>query len=813
MSGSRVYGSVPLRTSTTIRVLYLAPDNPEDHGINGQLRTVDLDDSPNIEYATLSYVWGDPTLPKVTIICNGENIQITENCLAALQHLRADLCREGLPIWIDAICIDQASQDEKDMQLPLMGRIYTETVKGYIWLGAGNTATNHAMDYLANDRLPFHSLARRRGGVYTEFLTTLQLAYHFFILFVGRFVIWDVMSSGIADPMNVDHLAGIFPRLGLTYAPISRALNPDRKAWLNKCTTWLIVWGLPANALRDYLFFNIKTPLQHTIVFTLLVATWCLTRLTPRYPREGLEDILSREWIERLWTLQEAILPKNSYLVCGTKRVPLQSILYATEHMSYFESKKLFHGTTSSYQSWRRLQLFRLLGERNRSKPGNQTVSLGLQLRSNRKSAEKAWNLSLGLTFAYRVLLWLITALLLEWSIYTFFRICFVVWGVDAFCVNWKAYNTQYAEGIRCNDHATQNLEGEIPSSVIEAIMVEISMRQSAPERPEDKYFAVLGLIGGVRPSESPLSTQHNLVTIYRELFVSLVEYTGSLSILLFTSRRTFDNAASWIVDWRDVPRCWIKARYTHESAWESQGRRPVVQVDNYKGAALDSASVWHFDLARGFGLLGVQGQIIGNLTRSTSWCDSESFLLHQRSPDDFFGLSLAAFQDSMTVMPNIAIRKKAAEGVTRFFEVCSGKYQTCISRGWQRILCENFHVGKGALQDEMRQSAEYEYGESAPRTVWQYHMDISKFLADESMAVVLVQCSEPHGRDVASGIAPANAQLGDTVALIAGVPTPMILRASTSSGTFRVVGPAVLPGMMDGEMWEPARLGGLVLV
>ncbi|KAF3765410.1 hypothetical protein M406DRAFT_256976, partial [Cryphonectria parasitica EP155] len=89
-----------------------------------------LDDglpSPNLHpfqtYQALSYVWGS-TAELETLCLEGEDFLVTRNLLAALQAMRHP--QFGIKIWVDAICIDQASLSEKKTQIPLMGRIYRQ---------------------------------------------------------------------------------------------------------------------------------------------------------------------------------------------------------------------------------------------------------------------------------------------------------------------------------------------------------------------------------------------------------------------------------------------------------------------------------------------------------------------------------------------------------------------------------------------------------------------------------------------------------------------------------------------------------------
>ena len=144
------YSALPLAQNIpSIRVLDIqaAPSNDESQqNIKAELRVVNLDENP--AFSALSYVWGVDAPSSIhTISCGTFEIPLSENGCSALLHLRKKL--GAFTIWIDAICIDQANQDEKEHQIPWMGRIYSQAQTVYLWLGQGNAQSDRAMGYLA----------------------------------------------------------------------------------------------------------------------------------------------------------------------------------------------------------------------------------------------------------------------------------------------------------------------------------------------------------------------------------------------------------------------------------------------------------------------------------------------------------------------------------------------------------------------------------------------------------------------------------------------------------------------------------------
>ncbi|PMD32089.1 hypothetical protein L207DRAFT_640401 [Hyaloscypha variabilis F] len=60
-------------------------------------------------------------------------MEIGSSLAAALRHLRHK--RNPVTVWTDALCINQENAEEKDIQVPLMMRIYSNDTRVHAWLG------------------------------------------------------------------------------------------------------------------------------------------------------------------------------------------------------------------------------------------------------------------------------------------------------------------------------------------------------------------------------------------------------------------------------------------------------------------------------------------------------------------------------------------------------------------------------------------------------------------------------------------------------------------------------------------------------
>ncbi|KAH7014253.1 heterokaryon incompatibility protein-domain-containing protein [Microdochium trichocladiopsis] len=117
------------------------PLNRQRPHIRILLHRVFLDTRCKLEFVALSYVWGDPKLTR-SIIVDGVSVTVTQNLYDALVWHRDNtswLPKNDLPIWADAICINQADLDEKTHQIKLMKRIYQQATHVLCWLGPTST--------------------------------------------------------------------------------------------------------------------------------------------------------------------------------------------------------------------------------------------------------------------------------------------------------------------------------------------------------------------------------------------------------------------------------------------------------------------------------------------------------------------------------------------------------------------------------------------------------------------------------------------------------------------------------------------------
>ncbi|EXJ72327.1 uncharacterized protein A1O5_04831 [Cladophialophora psammophila CBS 110553] len=106
--------------------------------ISCSIQHVTLDGVSPSPYVALSYVWGDPE-PSGHILLNGKPFPVARNLLEFLKHFvrlrRKEWLQEESFLWIDAICIDQENEQERNHQVGLMRSVYQSARLVLIWLG------------------------------------------------------------------------------------------------------------------------------------------------------------------------------------------------------------------------------------------------------------------------------------------------------------------------------------------------------------------------------------------------------------------------------------------------------------------------------------------------------------------------------------------------------------------------------------------------------------------------------------------------------------------------------------------------------
>jgi hypothetical protein len=138
----------------SIRLLRLMPNENNTANIRCELFEYALRESDKAThpYEALSYVWGNED-KRQSLIIDNQYLGVTRNLHAALLRLRdRDITRV---IWVDAVCINQADEKEKEHQIQSMAKIYGKASRVIVWLGETADDSDGALEAIRTARKKF----------------------------------------------------------------------------------------------------------------------------------------------------------------------------------------------------------------------------------------------------------------------------------------------------------------------------------------------------------------------------------------------------------------------------------------------------------------------------------------------------------------------------------------------------------------------------------------------------------------------------------------------------------------------------------
>lgn len=104
------------------------------------------------------YTWGNEA-SLTRIVVNDREMNVRTNCEYALR--RAHASQSSRYYWIDAICIDQTSTQEKNHQVAMMGRIYAKASQVLACVGPHSHGSDFLLAVMAKHKYLLESIHKR----------------------------------------------------------------------------------------------------------------------------------------------------------------------------------------------------------------------------------------------------------------------------------------------------------------------------------------------------------------------------------------------------------------------------------------------------------------------------------------------------------------------------------------------------------------------------------------------------------------------------------------------------------------------------
>jgi hypothetical protein len=166
--GLKTYQYQPLK-NTEIRLVKVLPERMSE--LKCEIMHMSLD--RGLDYIAISYAWGD-RVDTTSLVLGTVTIPVALSLHGALKAVREK--ERSVMVWIDALCIDQQNKTEREAQVRLMGRIYSQASFVAIWLGPDKDDSELAVQLLQQvARDTVSSVRVKSSGKYADSAALLAL--------------------------------------------------------------------------------------------------------------------------------------------------------------------------------------------------------------------------------------------------------------------------------------------------------------------------------------------------------------------------------------------------------------------------------------------------------------------------------------------------------------------------------------------------------------------------------------------------------------------------------------------------------------
>ncbi|KAI0179787.1 heterokaryon incompatibility protein-domain-containing protein [Hypoxylon sp. FL1284] len=387
------------------------------------------------------------------------------------------------------------------------------------------------------------------------------------------------------------------------------------------------------------------------------------------------------------------------------------------------------------------------------------------------------------------------------------------------------------------NDEELEGMRKTIDEQIVETVAHGLRERQATD--PRDLAYALHGILSQLRiPELSSLDLAKSQGQVYQDLFSDLLRWNPAFIILLLDAgagrSRSCDmlNVPTWVPNWAELPsRVCISRKLFLDTDKESlgvnitRGRAPAAQL--HRGSnRLIIQSVLLDDIA--FSTQGFHEVSTGELAGEPIHPESNAFksiaqliswLLYLKKvdaggrgydmgPDDLMYLVTCS---------GLALRDEE-HGTQRSYEEwredCIARYIWILNQVYRSMQDSAMGTrdggpGPGQEQNEVDVAVRaLSWIPDAP----EYLAWLINLLAQGELKLIVTSTGAP-------GRVPMEVEVGDRLALVAGVPVPLVLRSRDPSrgdwydSEYEVIRPAYVQGWMDGSAFAAEVARDTVLV
>lgn len=495
----------------------------------------------------------------------------------------------------------------------------------------------------------------------------------------------------------------------------------------------------------------------------------------------GLDDVLNRDWSNRIWTLQEILLAHNPILCCGTKTLQWDSLVYSILHI---QGSGYVHQDNFPAAGCRRwvgiVSLWIKLAEW-RTKETPQLTNIGSPevqnpLANNTMQYVRLIRaVSRNVSYMGYFCFWSIECLmvLLIMSSALGHLVGIILSSILLILIVYHYKILLQSPFLRTDREEPE--DGRLitkSDTTSEAMIREILTRKAT--NPKDVSIGVHAILTSLRVRSSPPDYSKSLADIHRGLFIDLYNWSKSMNLLLLCdlSRKLPDEPLSWIPNWN------IRS----EQLWLDPAAFLVDQGGHNPLSFKPSFPISPcFEISKSKTL-----SVIGVLIDRVSWrCDTfqqtstvydaaeEQLHLHNVSTVHALVRKHPIFWESV-LLENVYAQP--LEKMKMFLQAPNllPEEKSCFFK-WSSIIRRTAEESPASAMDALK----------AQPTCLSMHIKICNGLSQKSRTLFLTW--KRNLLHVCNG--PEGSQVGDAVVLVSGVSFPLILREDIQRGTYILVG------------------------
>lgn len=313
------------------------------------------------------------------------------------------------------------------------------------------------------------------------------------------------------------------------------------------------------------------------------------------------------------------------------------------------------------------------------------------------------------------------------------------------------------------------------------------ALRERKATVPADQAFSLHGVLSRMQLSSSEPDYTKSYSQVYHELFFDLLCHDTSLINLLVDVGPRLSGVPSWVPDWSNLDeRSWLDSRFVYDDDTLYGASLPEPQMK----VAKSSLAMWSIDKG------------------SAAFCSG----VCQKTEDS-----------ATTSKSHDAPIERMVEIFAEWVHAIGTTASTQIGHDEDDLLRNVYDVLMGRLSNPS--ASDFETFERWLHIIQSLSVQDNKtavsasflFAGDPKSREFMIKCYDQMvgkrllfiTRDGKLGTGPCSMSVGDRVALLRGVAVPMIIRSTgEGAGTFEVVGPAFVSGVMDVDDFNEATFG-----